>query len=56
MLTMSVSASTPYDIRTATVIGVGDIGALWAALFLVYRLSVCITDPAPHVEKRVADH
>jgi ketoreductase RED1 len=45
----------PYAGSTAAVIGGGVIGASWAALFLVNRLNVVISDPDPDIESKVKD-
>ena len=41
-----------YAGKTAVVIGGGVIGASWAALFLVNRLKVIISDPDPEIESK----
>lgn len=51
-----MSANTtkyPYAGSTAAIIGGGVIGASWAALFLVNRLKVVVSDPDPEIEIKV---
>lgn len=43
----------PYAGSTAAIIGGGVIGASWAALFLVNRLNVVISDPDPDIATKV---
>jgi ketoreductase RED1 len=43
----------PYARSTAAIIGGGVIGASWAALFLVNRLSVVVSDPDPDIVTKV---
>jgi ketoreductase RED1 len=45
----------PYAGSTAVIIGGGVIGASWAALFLVNRLRVVISDPDPDIAAKVKD-
>ena len=45
-----------YDIKVASVLGAGTIGASWTALFLATGLEVDIYDPSDNVEDYVKDY
>ena len=45
-----------YDIKVASVLGAGTIGASWTALFLAAGLEVDIYDPSDNVEDYVKDY
>ena len=45
-----------YDIKVASVLGAGTIGASWTALFLAAGLVVDIYDPSDNVEDYVKDY
>lgn len=48
-------STSQSDFNHAAVIGGGVIGASWAALFLANGMSVCISDPADHIERYVRE-
>ena len=45
-----------YDIKVASVLGAGTIGASWTVLFLAAGLEVDIYDPSDNVEDYVKDY
>ena len=45
-----------YDIKVASILGAGTIGASWTALFLAAGLEVDIYDPSDNVEDYVKDY